>query len=76
MLNNNTIKCWNESFLVQPQQDSIQNIPDSIQGKVVSIECGTFHWIALLNDNSIKCWGNNKYGQCTPPEGLKVMRKN
>jgi alpha-tubulin suppressor-like RCC1 family protein len=35
------------------------NIPDSCQGRVISIGCGAHYSIALLNDNTIECWSNS-----------------
>ena len=70
LLNDNTVQCNGTN--IQEQCD----VPDSIQGKVVSIECGDDHSIAQLNDGTIRCWGYNHVGQCDSPEGLKAMRKN
>ena len=61
----NTVEYWGENI------NGLCNIPDSIQGKVVSIKCSDYNCCALLNNNTIKCWGDNKWGQCNVPDSIQ-----
>ena len=72
LLQDNTVKCWCNNY------DGQCDVPDSIQGKVLSISGGYCHSIALLHDNTIRCWGNNDMGQCIVPDSIqkKIMIKN
>ena len=65
LLQNNTIECYGDNEFGQCE------IPNSIQGKVISIECGNYYSCALLFDNTIKCWGDNFYGQCYAPDSVQ-----
>jgi alpha-tubulin suppressor-like RCC1 family protein len=65
LLQDNTVKCWGINNKGQC------DVPDSIQGRVVSIDCGSYHSCALLNDNTVKCWGKNSYEQCKPPDYIQ-----
>ena len=38
------------------------------------IACGDYHTVALKEDGSVVAWGNNEYGQCNVPEGLKAIK--
>ena len=50
LLQDNTVRCWGMNNLGQC------NVPNSIQGKVISICSNNDFVYAVLNDNSIKYW--------------------
>jgi alpha-tubulin suppressor-like RCC1 family protein len=60
-----TVRCWGSNRYSQCNQ------PDSIQGRIVSVKCGSLQSSVLLNDNTIKCWGYNKYNQCDQPDSIQ-----
>jgi alpha-tubulin suppressor-like RCC1 family protein len=68
-LNNDSIKCWGYNEFGQC------DVPDSIQGKVVSVSCGDYFTYALLNNMTVKCWGSNGNKDCIPPDSIqgKIM---
>ena len=43
-----------------------------IVNNVVAIDAGDSHYVALKSDGAVIAWGNNNYGQCNVPEGLKA----
>ena len=69
LLDDNIIKCWGYNNYGQC------NVPDSIQGKVVSIERGHYS-CAVLDDNTVYCNSLDSSGQCVSLEEPKVIRKN
>ena len=55
--------CWGNNNMGQC------NVPDSIQGNVISFDCGLQHSVALLNDNTVRYWGrslNKQYDKVNP----------
>jgi len=68
LLQNNTIKCNGDDDFGQC------DVPDSIQGKVIEISCGSYYSCALLEDNTIKFWGEYNWLFDIPPsiQGMVV----
>jgi alpha-tubulin suppressor-like RCC1 family protein len=43
-------------------------------GRVVAIDAGKHHSLAVQEDGNVVCWGDNLLGQCQPPDGLRGVR--
>jgi len=48
----------------------VDDVPDTIQGRVTKIACGVSVGMALLDDGTVSEWGNNGTGDNAPPSGL------
>ena len=48
------------------------DIPEEIQGQVVSIAGGRYHYTAVLQDGTVYSWGDNTHGQTDAPSGTTV----
>ena len=42
-------------------------VPEEIQGHVVSVSGGRYHFTAILDDGSVASWGDNTHGQASAP---------
>ncbi len=47
-----------------------KDIPE-FSGKVIKVEGGRYHYVALLDNGEIVTWGGNRYKQCDVPENLE-----
>jgi alpha-tubulin suppressor-like RCC1 family protein len=77
VLENDSLKCWGNSFLGQvglgdtvvhgdepgEMGDALPTVDLGVGLSVRSVSAGRSHSCALLHDGTMKCWGSNEYGQ-------------
>lgn len=64
-----SITCW-QTDKTAPTAPILGSPPP--QGPFRELSTGEFHACALRSDNdTVECWGENRYGQATPPAGLR-----
>jgi peptide/nickel transport system permease protein len=60
--------------------DGLRNIPDKVDArnpnriKILDIEAGRKHFVALGSDGNVYAWGDNEFGQINVPDVLKQGR--
>lgn len=48
-------------------------VPATLGQEVKAVAAGRYHSMALKLDGTVVCWGDNSYGKCSVPAGLKPV---
>jgi peptide/nickel transport system permease protein len=67
VLDDGTVIPWGRETQTSPLVRNLLSVPPEIQGRVVDLDGGRGHMVALLDDGSASGWGYNSFRQNNPP---------